>query len=50
MRPIVLWLLVAAVFATLLLGWAIAWWHDRNQREKEDAEWEKWVGRKDQDE
>jgi Mg2+/citrate symporter len=31
-------LLIAGVFASLLLGWAIAYWHDRRSKEREREE------------
>jgi hypothetical protein len=40
-------LIIAAVFASLLFGWALAYWHDRKSREQErlyeekmDEKWE----------
>lgn len=31
-------MIIAGVFAALLIGWAVAYWYDRRQREREDAE------------
>jgi hypothetical protein len=29
-------LIIAGVFASLLFGWALAYWHDRRSQERED--------------
>jgi high-affinity Fe2+/Pb2+ permease len=29
-------LIIAGVFAALLIGWAVAWWYDRKQEKEEE--------------
>lgn len=35
---VILVLVMLGTFASLLAGWSVAWWHDRRQKEREQAE------------
>lgn len=36
-RNALIWVLVIGLFASLLIGWAVAYWYDRRRKEEEDV-------------